>query len=126
MFFRSLLMDGARGLDMLNPSDISEYGIDWEKHHDPAVMNQLLDREESEWDDVNPFMVHPNQGPQKRPHVPCDPPEEPLFPWEIQELDMRLAGLVDITSQNMQVRRLLWKKAFQICGEILGRRQGTF
>ena len=89
-------------------------------------MNHLLDCEESEWDDVNPFMVHPNQGPQKRPHVPCDPPDEPLFPWEIQELDMRLAGLVDITSQNMQVRRLLWKKAFQICGEILGRRQGTF
>ena len=79
MFFRSLLMDGARGLEMLNPSDISEYGIDWEEHHDPAVMNHLLDREKSKWDNVNLFMMCPNQDPQKLSHVPCYPSQELLF-----------------------------------------------
>ncbi|KAI0794620.1 hypothetical protein C8Q74DRAFT_1315231 [Fomes fomentarius] len=130
MYLLSLATDGARGADALletgaDIGDIAEYGIDWAAADDPRIMNHLLEREPNEWDEVNPFVAPPlSNRPQRAPHVPCDPPEDFLKPWEVQELSVRLyrtLGAERMASRNMEVRRLIWITAFRFCGDIMQR-----
>ncbi len=129
MYLFSFLHDGLRGLDTLGPpagdenfGDYTEYGIDWEAAEDPALMDHLLERDEDEWNEVNPFLVTPATGPQRLSNVPCDPPNCPFTPWELQELDIHLAHAVDRGSRSMEVRRLVWIAALQIARNIMQRR----
>lgn len=130
MYLLSLATDGARGADALlergeDIGEIAEYGIDWAAADDPHIMNHLLEREPDEWDEVNPFIAPPlSNWPQRAPHVPCDPPEDFLKPWEVQELHVQLyqtLGPERMALRNMEVHCLIWITAFQISGNIMGR-----
>ncbi|KAI0694683.1 hypothetical protein C8Q76DRAFT_634347 [Earliella scabrosa] len=132
MYLFSLINDGARGLDEAGPpedaepvGELAEYGIDWAASSDPKLMDHLLEREPEEWNEVNPFLVQPHTGPQAFSQVPCDPPSGPLNPWEVQELNLRLQAAFggEVASRNMEVRRLIWITAFEICHSIMERRQ---
>lgn len=128
MFLFSLL-ENPRGLEQAgrpeNDEDVGdgrEYGIDWDAAADSRLMNHLLANNEAEWDTQNPFLPPTSTAPSTFSNVPCDPPNCPLLPAEIQELNFRLAAAVDVQSRNMSLRRLVWTTAFGLCGEILQRR----
>ncbi|RPD56394.1 hypothetical protein L226DRAFT_443977, partial [Lentinus tigrinus ALCF2SS1-7] len=126
MFFFSCFEDGLRGL-VPQPlcdepvDDIAQYGVDWEVNNNPALMDHLLAHNPQEWDAENPFHPAAYSGPPQFSYVECETPGCPFYEHELQELHMRLARSIDLQSKHMMVRRMVWEKAFEICGEILGR-----
>ncbi|KAJ7206953.1 hypothetical protein C8J57DRAFT_1441190 [Mycena rebaudengoi] len=91
--------------------DITTHGIDWAVADDPLLMNHLLAQNPQDWEERNPFAP----GLDTLSHVPCDAPDSPFDANQIAWLDARLAERVDLTSRNMNIRRLVWKEAMEIC-----------
>ncbi|KAJ6459367.1 hypothetical protein C8R47DRAFT_987469 [Mycena vitilis] len=120
IFLFSMLQDGPRGLEHRREpadepvADPHTYGIDWDVANDPALMAHLLEQNPQDWESRNPFAP----GVEALSHVPCDAPDCPLSPEEVQHLDHRLAAEVDLHSRSMHVRRLVWITAMQICSEL--------
>lgn len=129
MFFFSFPEDGVRGLFGEPPvpdlhedvGDIMQYGIDWEAANDSTIMDQVLDNNPNEWENDNPFRPGQASQPGQLSYVPCDAPGCPLSPFEVQELNIRLAAAEDTTTRNMAMRRKLWITALTLCGEIMAR-----
>ncbi|KAJ6514803.1 hypothetical protein C8R47DRAFT_961413 [Mycena vitilis] len=117
MFMFSMLQDGPRGLEYradppVEPlDDPSTYGIDWAVADDPSLMTHLLNQNPQDWANRNPFAP----GLDALSHVPCDAPDSPFDAQQIEALDARLATEVDTGSRIMNVRRLVWVKAMEIC-----------
>jgi hypothetical protein len=122
MFFFSMLEDGPRGLngphqnreDGLEGEDVSLYGVDWEvmeeedepltthhHRHNSVLLN-------------NPFST----APSTLSEVECTPPDRPLSPEGIRQLDHRLSQRLDVNSRSMLVRRTIWINALQVCHQI--------
>ncbi|KAJ6544441.1 hypothetical protein B0H19DRAFT_956749 [Mycena capillaripes] len=120
MYMFSMLQDGPRGLEYRadTPSEVvddpSTYGIDWTVADDPALMTHLLNENPQDWDSHNPFAP----GPDTLSHVPCDAPDSPFTAEQILALDTQLAAEVDTASRNIQIRRLVWIKAMQLCNQL--------
>lgn len=121
MFFFSMYDNGPRGVQH-HPvpqdeqiDDIQTYGIDWEDAQDPALMDHLLVNNPQDRDKENPFnMTHPST----LSDVPCEPPNCPFTPQQLQLLDSTLADRVDMRSRSIVVRRAIWSHALNICREI--------
>lgn len=117
MFVFSMVHDGPRGMTFRPepPSedvpDIAAYGIDWEVANDHRLMNHLLQENPQDWSEDNPFAG----APATLSHVPCEPPNCPLTPQQVESLDQALAERVDVTSRSMDTRRLVWIEALNIC-----------
>ncbi|KAF7972873.1 hypothetical protein HWV62_7994 [Athelia sp. TMB] len=116
MFFFSTVQDGPRGLQPHDDIEIdpNSYGVDWEVADDPTFMNHLIDQNPQEWAEGNPFA----RGPEHHAHVPCEPPNCPFTVQQVNWIDETLAGLVDIGTQDMVVRRLVWVRAFELCVDL--------
>ncbi|KAH7904431.1 hypothetical protein BJ138DRAFT_1019159 [Hygrophoropsis aurantiaca] len=116
IFLFSMVQDGPRGIERLlapveeDVEDIATYGIDWGVVDDPVLMAHLLQHNPHE-NVNNPFAA----GPNTLSNVPCEPPNSPLTDAQINQLDRELAVRVDLSSRNMQVRRLVWTNALAIC-----------
>lgn len=122
MFLFGMLQDGPRGLehatshtadDHLNEEEMALYGIDWEAQQDPILMNQVLENEPQDWEDDNPFQTV--SSPDHMAEVICDPPGCPLIADQVLSLDLQLSTRIDLTSRDMEVRKLIWVEALDIC-----------
>ena len=122
IFFFSMHVDGPRGIPLPAANrtedvvdDIEMYGVDWEAAEDPSLMNHLRDNNPQDWDSNNPFNVAP---PASLSNVPCEPPNCPFTPFQVQILDTTLRQRVNIESRSMIVRRAVWQVALEVCNEI--------
>ncbi|KAK0441534.1 uncharacterized protein EV420DRAFT_1278657 [Desarmillaria tabescens] len=68
-----------------------------------------------EWDATNPF----SSGPLTLTHVPCVAPKLPLNKESILILQRALSECVDLQSQFMDIRRLVWVEALNLCDYLL-------
>ncbi|KAF7323543.1 hypothetical protein MKEN_00574400 [Mycena kentingensis (nom. inval.)] len=119
-FLFSMVRDGPRGLEYVQEppeeevTDPEMYGVDWEAMEDPQLMRHYLENNLEDSEDSNPFTFTP----EKLSHVPCDPPDCPLTPEELDYFDRELAASVDLSSRSMAVRKLIWSEAFRICSDM--------
>lgn len=123
MYLFSLLEDGPRGLEGRIQSgeedieDLENYGIDWDVAQDARYQNHFLESdphaEQNQVED-NPFHV----GPAQLSHVPCDEPNCPLTADQILHLDEQLLVRADLSNRSMEIRRLVWTHAVEICNEL--------
>lgn len=122
MFRSSMIADGPRGLADLfarpvddEVEDIEAFGIDWDVVDDATYMDHLRRHNPEEWDATNPFSA----APPKMAHVPVDPPECPFNRESMDILAAALAERVDLTSRQMDVHRLVWLEAMNLCNYLL-------
>ncbi|KAJ7441858.1 hypothetical protein FB451DRAFT_1057962 [Mycena latifolia] len=121
MFGFGLYEQGARGLqadEEIPPEGLASYGVDYQAYTNTRLMNHLRANNPQDWDNDNPF--RPDATPAHRPYVKCEPPNSPFSAAELDLLDETLAAQVDLTSQDMAVRKLVWQEALAICGELAG------
>ena len=129
MFVLGMIEHGARGLSSTSatseahvpPTQLVEYGVDWETLDNPLLMNHHLqhnvDNDNASAAPPNPFSV--SGTPFRLSEVICVAPLAPLSPAEIQYLNSQLSVMVDIGSRSMQVRRVVWSNALRLCLSIL-------
>ncbi|KAJ7127763.1 hypothetical protein C8R44DRAFT_616395 [Mycena epipterygia] len=132
MFTFGILRDGARGFTIddarmaqqeadsapMSQEEAATFGVDYEAHGDARLMAHLAENNQDEWEDNNDNPFVPDVAPEHRPHVVCEPPNSPLSAAQIAVLDARLRACVDLTSRDMEVRKLVWRQALRICGEM--------
>lgn len=116
LFMFSMLRDGARGVNGILPEEVNVgdpalYGIDWQVADEPRFLNHLLQHNPDENHEGNPFANRP----PTMADVPCEPPNCPFTPDQVRELDARLVLRVDLQSRDMNIRRLVWISALEIC-----------
>ncbi len=95
--------------------DIEVFGIDWDVVDDATYMEHLQQHNQDVWDPSNPF----SDAPPKTSHVPVDPPECPFNQESMDILAAALAERVDLTSRQMDVHRLVWLEAINLCDYLL-------
>ncbi|KAK2462987.1 hypothetical protein APHAL10511_004996 [Amanita phalloides] len=88
--------------------DPEAYGIDYEALEDGELIDHML------YQDENPF---DNHAPDRFNKVQCDPPNCPLELDEVHHLDVTIAQEYDITTYNMDIRKMIWVRALSICFE---------
>ncbi len=122
MFRSSMIADGPRGLADLfawpvddEVEDIEAFGIDWDMVDDATYMDHLRRHNPEEWDATNPFSV----APPKMVHIPVDLPECPFNQESMDILAATLAERVDLMSRQMDVHRLVWLEAMNLCNYLL-------
>lgn len=117
IFLFSMVQDGPRGLERFadvpdeHLEDPSTYGIDWDVADSPTLMHHHLMENPQEWAEHNPFAP----GIQDLSDVPCDAPDCPFTPEQVVYLDQALTAAVDTVSRSMEVRKVVWRTAFEIC-----------
>ncbi|KAJ7220271.1 hypothetical protein GGX14DRAFT_532855 [Mycena pura] len=117
MFVFSMVQDGQRGIGHMYDTvdepvdDNASYSVDWDVADDSRLMAHLLHENPQDWEDENPFHGQPAQ----LSDVPCEPPNCPFTPAQVELLDRTLRDRVDVQSRNMEMRRLVWREAFNIC-----------
>ena len=119
IFYFSMFEDGPRGLEAVLPDeddlameDLAMYGIDWQAADDQNLMAHLLANNPQDAADANPFI---SVSPATLSDVPCEPPNCPFTPDQVQRLDSFLAINVNLASRSMQIRRTAWDLALQFC-----------
>lgn len=115
MFLFGMVEYGMRGIDGMvedEPAidDFVTYGVDWEQMD---LAGRALQRNPQDWIEENPFLV--SARPEQMSEVICDEPDSPLTYEQIVVLDQLLCERVDVQSQNMDVRKLIWTEALHIC-----------
>ena len=102
-----MVQDGPWGIQQLLNEPVDEevddpatYSIDWEVADDFMLMNHLLQENPQEWEDNNPFSLVLTSGLLS--HVECEPPSSPFSP-------------IDLHSRSMNIQRLVWMEALEIC-----------
>lgn len=95
------LIDGVRGLPPQEEDDQVDdsYGIDWE------ATEGYRNAAEDEMGYDQPDWVN---------NVVCEPPGCPLNDEEVEQLMEDLRAVVDVESRNMDARRVVWVKAFEL------------
>jgi hypothetical protein len=123
MFLFGMVEDGPRGLaHLLNEEDmdgldLATYGIDWEAQEDPVLMRHFFDNnpEDRTGNDFTPVTA-----PARMSEVICDSPGSPLTVEQQQMVQEVINDVVDTTSRNMTIRRLIWQIAFDLCRDLAG------
>lgn len=114
MYLFSLIQDGPRGFDEAQQEvvdNVEEYGVDWEVAEDETLMAHLLENNPQEAVAPNAFSVKPAH----LSDVPCEPPNCPLTPEQVEYLNSTLQTRVSLVSRSMDVRRTVWRTALSIC-----------
>ncbi|KAG9052057.1 hypothetical protein FS842_010572 [Serendipita sp. 407] len=109
---------GIRGLeeleDQIYGEEEGEYGVDWTELDDSSLVTHLLERRGTNNEQPSPT------APPHWSHVIVTPPESiPITPDQIKELDDHLCGRLDITSNRMDDRRLLWVHASRYFNQLV-------
>jgi hypothetical protein len=135
LHLRSCLIDGMRGLPPVitetghigddnrqigdnevydeEPEDYATYGIDWEAMDDPHLMDHHRENNPQE-DDDTPF----HQRPVWINEVICEPPDSPLTEDQLERFEEELASIFDLESKDMDVHRLVWVTALDLCARL--------
>ncbi|KAJ7194082.1 hypothetical protein GGX14DRAFT_378363 [Mycena pura] len=119
MFTFGLLEQGPRGIGPLIQAeeeaveDLAQFGVDWEAQGNTDILAHHADNNPQEWQDDRGFGDFPT--PANMSEVVVEAPNCPFSADECTALDNELAQLVDVTSRDMAVRRLVWKAALAIC-----------
>ena len=97
--------------------DYSTYGVDWEAMDDSRLMDhQRTNNPEEEGD--SPFHQHPAWINE----VLCKPPDCPLTEAQVGRLEEELARATHLGSNDMEVRRLAWVTALELCTKLCAER----
>lgn len=113
MFLFGMVQNGPRGLAYLRQQqdeadiDLATYGVDWEAQEDPILMRHFTNN--------NPQHGIDNVAPAEDI---CDSPGSPLTREQQQTLQQSLSDIVDVTSRNMTIRRLIWQIGFDMCRDL--------
>ncbi|KAF8141042.1 hypothetical protein K438DRAFT_1911322 [Mycena galopus ATCC 62051] len=99
MFTFGLLEQGPCGEDAVD--DLAQFGVDWEAHGNPEIRAHHAENNPSAGDEGHPFTGF------SRPTCPSIEQRDAM--------DRELAQIVDLTSHDMAVRKLVWKEALAIC-----------
>jgi hypothetical protein len=99
-FFFGMILHGPRGFEALEPETIDNpdgYGVDWEAADDPGVRQHLAQN--------NPY---PDTTPGELSSVIVEPPIINIETHLIDEFMERLGLVVDLNTDDMDVRRHAW------------------
>jgi hypothetical protein len=122
LYLRSCLTDGIRGLPPNldknvtrdeEPEHYVTYGVDWEAMDNQHLMDHHRENNPGEGGDP-PSHQHPAWINE----VVCEPPDCPLTEGQVERLEEELAGSVDLKSNDMEVRRLIWVTALEMCVDL--------
>ncbi|KAJ7614533.1 hypothetical protein FB45DRAFT_758492 [Roridomyces roridus] len=120
MFTFGLLEQGPRGLstalfeqEEAAYAHIDDFGIDWQAQNNPQLIGHLATNNDQPWAAHDPFATFAT--PETMAEVIVEPPEGPLSAEFVADLDAQLAELVDLSSRDMGVRKLVWREALAIC-----------
>ncbi|KAJ3018436.1 hypothetical protein NUW54_g338 [Trametes sanguinea] len=113
MFIFGMLEHGAHGIEAFMQQeppveDLEHYGVDWDAMDDPVLMAHFDQHNPTTASTTAPFRI--DAAPPHLSDVPCQEPGCPLTPEQVHSLDARLARLVDLSSQDMGVRRVVCHK----------------
>lgn len=124
MFLFGMVEEGPRGIDAflrrqpadeeLSPAELEDFGVDWEARDDPALMQHLLENNPQDWENDNPFQP----GPSRLSEVVVDPPEAGLSEDELRLFLSLLGRRVNMQTETMEGRRLIWVAALELAREI--------
>ena len=89
--------------------DVEGLGIDWEGADDDALVRQLQEQAE------NPF---DNYAPDTLNDVPCEPPECPMTPDQVEGLDSMLEREFNVGNFDMDVYTDVWIRALMWCRDV--------
>lgn len=127
MFFFSLVEDGPRGLSGVRVNnaeennddevlaDIEGYGVDWEGMADERLLEHFRENHPDETDDTQPFRP---DAPPRMNEVLCEAPNTPFSAEHVQWMDATLGTRVDLSTKDMNIRRLIWREALNLCDYI--------
>jgi hypothetical protein len=85
---------------------LHEYGLDIEAMEDDALINNLQEC------NPNPFGDHI---PENFSEVTCEPPNCPLAPTLVSELDVTLSCKFNLNTSNMEIKKFVWDRALDVC-----------
>lgn len=107
LFIRSSLTDGVHGLPPQDEEleDYTLYGVDWE------TMEGVQDPSEEGSRYHQPEWVN---------EVVCEPPNCPLEDEQVKRLSEDIAAVVGAGSNDMDWRRGIWVKAFELLSQLVG------
>ncbi|PPQ97082.1 hypothetical protein CVT26_001047 [Gymnopilus dilepis] len=123
MFFFSMMENGPRGMQYLldeHIEDLANYGVDWEDADNPQIMQHLLANNPHEADDRARAA---RNLPPRMNEVVCEAPPAPMLPPLVQILDQALLTRVNLQSDDMGVRQIVWMEALNIFVHLLGHAQ---
>ncbi|KAI0368679.1 hypothetical protein BV20DRAFT_453787 [Pilatotrama ljubarskyi] len=120
MFMFGLLKYGGRGIEDIIRSEpsvnnLQEYGVDWEALDNPRLMAHFEQQNNTGHRDGTNNAFAPASAPERLSEVICDEPGCPLTAAQISALDQQLAARVDVSSQDMSVRQVVWQVALDLC-----------
>lgn len=122
MYFFGMIQNGPRGLHMADEEldDIQGYGIDWEDYDDDRIFNHHNHANIPDNQGDNPFSTTTHRpSAETLTRVDVVPPGCPLTADQIVFLDSQLELLPYFDDQGMDMRRLLWISALNICDYLL-------
>ncbi|PPQ96981.1 hypothetical protein CVT26_006427 [Gymnopilus dilepis] len=123
MFFFSMMENGPQGMQYLldeHIEDLANYGVDWEDADNPQIMQHLLANNPNEAGDR---AWTARNLPPRMNEVVCEAPTAPLLPPLVQILDQALLTRVNLQSDDMGVRQVVWMEALNIFVHLLGHAQ---
>jgi hypothetical protein len=91
-----------------NMGDLHDYGVDFAGMDDATLINHLQEREPNAFGD---------QVPNNFNEIACEPPDCPLMPALVTELDATLLQEFNMRATNMELKKLKWDRALQICSQ---------
>jgi len=101
MFLFGMVQEGPCGLTrLLHPQDeevpdLATYGVDWEVHDDPALMNHFIENNPQDIIKADSSLL---TTPTRMSHIVCDSPDAMLTPDEQQMFMQHIGEVEDITS----------------------------
>jgi hypothetical protein len=119
MFFFGMLQAGLRGMEDVTNFDM--YGVDWEDYNNASFMRNLQDAHPEDQGDIDNF-----RAPSHINEVNCEPPNCPLSPEEVTELDRELDYRLGEArhSRDMSVRRATWDVALAFVMDLVSEGMG--
>jgi hypothetical protein len=122
MYLFGMIQNGPRGLHILDEDvdDIQGYGIDWEDYDDDRIFEHHNRANIADNQGDNPFSATTHRpAAETLTRVDVIPPGCPLTFAQIEFLDSQLQLLPYFDSESMDMRRLLWISALNICDYLL-------
>jgi hypothetical protein len=122
MYLFGMIQNGPRGIhiDDEEVDDIEAYGIDWEDYDDDRILNHHNQGNPVDNQGDNPFSADSHRpAAENMSRVDVVEPGCPLTADQLQYLDSQLETLPYIHDRSMEMRRLIWISALNICDYLL-------
>lgn len=122
MYLFGMIQNGPRGIHVSDEDveDIQAYGIDWDDYDDDHILNHHDQANGSDNQGDNPFSAHTHRpAAEQMSRVDVVEPGCPLTAEQLLYLNSQLDSLPYINDGSMEMRRLVWVSALNICDYIL-------